>query len=111
MRIGGVPAAVQLHAESHSALNQLRIGYDDQFAHLSPGHLLMLHMIDWALERGLERYEILGREEPWTKQLNAYSHPQVRVMTFAPGARSAAALAMRAAWAARYRLRAAAADR
>jgi CelD/BcsL family acetyltransferase involved in cellulose biosynthesis len=104
MRIGGTPAAVQLHAESHSALNQLRIGYDEQFASVSPGQLLMLHVVDWALQRGLQRYEILGRMEPWNKQWKAYARPQARVMTFAPGARSAAALGMRVGWAARYRL-------
>ncbi|HXD58507.1 MAG TPA: GNAT family N-acetyltransferase [Thermoleophilaceae bacterium] len=105
MRIGGTPAAVQLSAESHAALNQLRIGYDDQFARVSPGQLLMLHMVDWALGRGLERYEILGKEEAWNRQWKAEPRPLLRVMTFPPGARSLAALGVRLGEAAGYRLR------
>lgn len=105
LRIGETPAAVQLHAESHGALNQLRIGYDDQFARVSPGQLLMLHTVDWALQRGLERYEILGKEEAWNRQWKAEPQPLVRVMTFPPGARSLAALGVRLGEAARYRLR------
>jgi CelD/BcsL family acetyltransferase involved in cellulose biosynthesis len=105
LRIGETPAAVQLHAESHGALNQLRIGYDDQFARVSPGQLLMLHTVDWALQRGLERYEILGKEEAWNRQWKAEPRPLLRVMTFPPGARSLAALGVRLGEAARYRLR------
>src|SRR5690242_3110848 len=105
LHIGETPAAVQLHAESHGALNQLRIGYDDQFARVSPGQLLMLHTVDWALERGLERYEILGKEEAWNRQWKAEPRPLLRVMTFPPGARSLAALGVRLGEAARYRLR------
>ncbi|SOC47729.1 Acetyltransferase involved in cellulose biosynthesis, CelD/BcsL family [Blastococcus aggregatus] len=66
LRIDGRPVAVQLAVEAHGRYSLFKIGFDEQFARCSPGNLLMLHTVRWAAERGLETFEFLGTEEPWT---------------------------------------------
>lgn len=66
LRIDGRPAAVQVAVEQHGRFSLSKIGFDEDFARCSPGNLLMLHTVRWAAERGLDSFEFLGAEEPWT---------------------------------------------
>jgi hypothetical protein len=72
MRINGTPAAMNLNVDYKGRAWVLKIGYDDQFAHASPGLLLLAESIADATRRGMERYEFLGRREawidPWTRE-------------------------------------------
>jgi CelD/BcsL family acetyltransferase involved in cellulose biosynthesis len=65
LRIDGEPVAMQIAAEHARALWLLKIGYDEAYAHCSPGMLLMKEAVDMAARRGLTAYEMLGGEERW----------------------------------------------
>jgi CelD/BcsL family acetyltransferase involved in cellulose biosynthesis len=67
MRIGDRPVATQLAAESRGGFWLLKVGYDETYAHCSPGNLLMVETLKYAAERGLTSYEFLGSSEPWTE--------------------------------------------
>lgn len=43
----------------------LKIGFDESFAHCSPGTLLMHETIRYAFDQKLETFELLGTDEPW----------------------------------------------
>lgn len=80
--IGGEPAAVQLAAERGGHFCLLKVGYDEQFGHCSPGQLLQLESIRAAAARGLASYEFLGNPEPWTRVWTRYERPCVAVRAF-----------------------------
>jgi CelD/BcsL family acetyltransferase involved in cellulose biosynthesis len=54
----------------------LKIGYNEQFAHCSPGILLIHESLRQSFEQNLSGYEFLGYDAPWihqwTKQLRDY---------------------------------------
>jgi CelD/BcsL family acetyltransferase involved in cellulose biosynthesis len=66
LRIGDRRVAMQVHAEFAKRLWQIKVGYDDAFARVSPGMLLTLEIIGAAAREGLEGLEFLGSVEPWT---------------------------------------------
>lgn len=67
LRIGDQTAATQFAVESDQRFWLLKIGYDEKFAHCSPGTLLMWETIRHAASLGLESYEFLGSPEPWVR--------------------------------------------
>ncbi len=66
LHIGDEAAAMQLAAECGGGYWLFKIGYDERFAHCSPGNLLMLHAVRHAASAGLRSFELLGAVEPWT---------------------------------------------
>jgi CelD/BcsL family acetyltransferase involved in cellulose biosynthesis len=74
LRIADRAAAMQLAAVRDGAFWLLKMGYDEDYARASPGQLLVLETIRYAAERGLERYEFLGRAEPWTRVWTSDAH-------------------------------------
>jgi hypothetical protein len=66
MRVGEVAAGMQLAVEWQGRWWLLKIGYDPQYSHCSPGNLLLLYTLGEAARRGLESYEFLGSPAPWT---------------------------------------------
>lgn len=66
LRIDGVPAAVQIAAESAGRWWILKIGHGHEHARCSPGLLLLLATVRDAARRGLHAVELLGSVEPWT---------------------------------------------
>jgi CelD/BcsL family acetyltransferase involved in cellulose biosynthesis len=66
LSIGDRAAAMQLAVECSNQFWLLKIGYDEEFAHCSPGNLLLCNSIQYAAEKGLTSYDFLGRVEPWT---------------------------------------------
>jgi CelD/BcsL family acetyltransferase involved in cellulose biosynthesis len=64
--LGGKPAAMQIAVETGGRYWLLKIGYDAAFARCSPGTLLLAHTVQLAARRGLQTYELLGVDEPWT---------------------------------------------
>jgi CelD/BcsL family acetyltransferase involved in cellulose biosynthesis len=98
MRIGGTPAAMQLACARGNAYWTLKIGYDERFARASPGVLLFVETLRWAAQSGLERYELLGHPEEWTRVWGAKTErPTIRVVVIPASWRApvgAAALAM-----------------
>jgi CelD/BcsL family acetyltransferase involved in cellulose biosynthesis len=72
LRINQIPAAMNLNIDYKGQAWVLKVGYDEQFAHASPGLLLLAESISEATRRGMERYEFLGHHEawidPWTRE-------------------------------------------
>ncbi len=94
LRIGGLPAAVQLAVESGGRYWLLKVGYDEQFKRCSPGTLLMLETVRYAAARGLTAFELLGTVEPWTRMWKASERKCVAVRAYptSPGGLAVAAL-------------------
>ncbi|MBI4535175.1 MAG: GNAT family N-acetyltransferase [Ignavibacteriae bacterium] len=67
MRINGKVVSVQLLVENSRRLWILKIGYDEAYAHCSPGILLMNNVIQYAFEKRLEGFEFLGGNEAWIR--------------------------------------------
>lgn len=82
MRVDGRPIAMHIAAELGNRLWLLKIGYDEQAAHCSPGHLLMLEVVKSAAERGLAYVEFLGGSEPWTELWATEQRPCTRIAAF-----------------------------
>jgi hypothetical protein len=82
MRVNGRPVAMQIAAEQNNRLWLLKIGYDEQAAHCSPGNLLMLEVVKSAAERGLAYVEFLGGSEPWTDLWATEQRPCTRISAF-----------------------------
>jgi len=66
--VDDVAVAVQYAIESAKAYWLLNVGYDEEYRYCSPGNLLLGETIDAASRNGLVRYNLLGKEEPWTKR-------------------------------------------
>jgi CelD/BcsL family acetyltransferase involved in cellulose biosynthesis len=66
--IDSKPVAVQYAVEAMKAYWLLNIGYDESVRSCSPGNLLLDASIKDSLNRGLLRYNLLGKEEPWTRR-------------------------------------------
>jgi CelD/BcsL family acetyltransferase involved in cellulose biosynthesis len=69
--INGKPVAEQYAIESGNAYWLLNIGYDENVRSCSPGNLLLEASINHASDKGLIRYNLLGKEEPWTRRWTA----------------------------------------
>ncbi len=93
LHVGGKPAAMQLAVEERGRLSLLKIGYDDSLQACSPGTLLLLESVRYAMHRGLQGVDFLGTEAPWTKAWTERSRPCVAVRAYPAGLRSAALLA------------------
>ena len=83
LRIDGRLVAMQLAVEWSGRYWLYKIGYDEAFAHCSPGTLLMLHALRDAVERGLTGFELMGDAEAWIADLwTREAHECVRVRTY-----------------------------
>jgi CelD/BcsL family acetyltransferase involved in cellulose biosynthesis len=68
LRIGNEDVAVQYAIESANQYWLLNIGYRDEFRECSPGNVLLEETIKYAARNRLSRYNLLGKEEPWTRR-------------------------------------------
>ena len=66
LHLGDKAVAMQLAVECNNQFWLLKIGYDEQFAHCSPGNLLLRDTIKYAAGKGLDSYDFLGKVEDWT---------------------------------------------
>jgi hypothetical protein len=73
LKIDGDDAAVQYAVETANQYWLLNIGYDDRFRECSPGNLLLEETISAAAARGLTRYNLLGKVEPWTNRWSSHT--------------------------------------
>jgi len=104
LRIGQQVAAMQIAVTSGGRFWLLKIGYDHAFSRCSPGVLLMLETIRYAVARGLHSYEFLGSEEPWTKMWTSHVRPCVSVRAYPASLPGMSALAAEVGRLARRRL-------
>lgn len=66
-KVGDQRIAMQIAVEQCQGFWLLKVGYDERFSQTSPGQLLMRATIAHAAQKGLERYEFLGKAESWTE--------------------------------------------
>lgn len=65
LHIGADLAAVRMAIQHGGALWEIKIGYDERWAKVSPGMLLTHECIRLAAESGLRGFEFLGVASPW----------------------------------------------
>lgn len=92
LRIGRKNAAMQLAVECGERFWLLKIGYDEEFGRCSPGTLLMVETIRYAVTRGLRAYELLGCPESWTAIWTRRAHPCASLRVYPTNARGLCAL-------------------
>jgi CelD/BcsL family acetyltransferase involved in cellulose biosynthesis len=68
LRVNGACVAAQYAIESARSYWLLNVGYDEDYRQCSPGNLLLEESIRDAARSGLLRYNLLGKEEPWTRR-------------------------------------------
>jgi CelD/BcsL family acetyltransferase involved in cellulose biosynthesis/glycosyltransferase involved in cell wall biosynthesis len=68
LRIDGEPIAVDLVVVVDDRLWTLKDGFDERYGRLSPGMLLLLHVLSWAVAQGLRHAEFMGRMEDWKNE-------------------------------------------
>jgi CelD/BcsL family acetyltransferase involved in cellulose biosynthesis len=101
MYIDGRSVATQFAVESGGGFWLLKVGYDEAYARSSPGNLLMVETLKYAVQRGLKTYEFLGSAEPWTQVWTSLVRPCVSVFAYPNNLRGAAAFtfdAVRFGW-------------
>jgi CelD/BcsL family acetyltransferase involved in cellulose biosynthesis len=94
LRIDGTAVAMQIAVECHDRFWLFKIGYNEEYAHCSPGNLLMLETLKYATERGLAAYEFLGKAAPWTKAWTSTEHENIRLRVYPYTLRGLVALAI-----------------
>ncbi len=93
LRIGGRPAAMQVGVETNNRFWLMKIGYDEQFAHCSPGNLLVLETIRYAAKSSLKSVAFLGAMEPWKQQWTSEENACVVLRGYPLGWRGATTFA------------------
>lgn len=92
--VGSDLAAAQLAVVSAGRLWTLKLGCDERWSRCAPGIVLTHRSLEWAFERGLEGYELLGDAAPWTRVWTHLVHPHDVVRVYPRSARAAAGLAL-----------------
>lgn len=67
LRANGKTIAARMAVEYGNRLWDLRIGYDETWSRCAPGVLLTQETLRYAVERGLEGFEFLGKAESWER--------------------------------------------
>jgi CelD/BcsL family acetyltransferase involved in cellulose biosynthesis len=93
LRIGGRTAASQLAVEFARRFWLLRHAYDRAFSRCAPDKLLMLETVRFAVQKGLQRYELLGGPQALAGLSTERAHEAVSVRTYTPGFSGLGALA------------------
>ena len=97
LRIAGEAAAAQLAVVTGDRFWLFKIGYSEKFARFSPGVLLMLETIRYAVQAGLKSYEFLGAAEPWIRNWTTLEHSCTSFRAYPFNLRGVTALAIDAA--------------
>jgi CelD/BcsL family acetyltransferase involved in cellulose biosynthesis len=77
LMLDGKAVAVQYGVESANAFWLLNIGFDEQYRDCSPGNLLLEESIKYASQNELIHYNLLGKDEPWTKRWTTTSRDSI----------------------------------
>lgn len=67
--------AMQIGIEYAGRYWVLKIGYEERWAHCSPGMQLTMEAVKYAFSKGLKTYEFLGADEAWVRIWTQLSHP------------------------------------
>jgi CelD/BcsL family acetyltransferase involved in cellulose biosynthesis len=92
LRVDGRPAAFDLCLEANGVVYALKGGFDPELRSYGPGMLLVRETLMHAFERGLDRYEFLGADDPYKLAWTDTAHERVRLVTYPPTLRDGAQL-------------------
>jgi CelD/BcsL family acetyltransferase involved in cellulose biosynthesis len=70
----------------------LKGGFDPELRRFGPGTLLVRETLKHAFDRGLERYEFLGADDPYKLVWTDRVHERIRLLTYPPTLRDGAQL-------------------
>jgi hypothetical protein len=79
MRVDGLAVAMQIATEWQQRFWLLKASYDEALSRCSPGQLLTLHTLGYAVRARLTAYEFMGVMADWTKLWTQQSRDYVRV--------------------------------
>ena len=96
LRLDGHPLAFDFCIEENGVHYLLKTGYDEGWRRHAPGMLLRQAMLVRAFDLGLDRYELLGADEPWKTAWTDKTHELTVLQAFT---RSPPGLVDWAAWA------------
>lgn len=89
LRLDGRAIAFELDILDGGGLHAMKAGFDPEWSRFSPGHLLMLDLIDEAIGQGVRTYEFLGDAEPYKLRWTEEVREMRRLEASPPGARGA----------------------
>ncbi len=72
--VGDTVAAAQIAAVFDDRFWSIKIGYDERFAKFSPGELLLMDLVKYAVDEGLTHFEFCGKEAEWTRRWTSSAH-------------------------------------
>jgi CelD/BcsL family acetyltransferase involved in cellulose biosynthesis len=84
LRARGVRIAAQFALEDATTRYLMKVGYDPAYAHYGPGQLLVRETAADAARRGLQRYDLMGKDTPWKTKWTDLARPHVQVRLYAP---------------------------
>lgn len=83
LRLGGKLAAFEVHVTWGRMAAPLKVAYDPAFAELSVGSVLDAHALEAAFAGGeFERYDLLGKDEPWKMRWTDLVERHLEVFVF-----------------------------
>ena len=82
LRVDGRLLAVDLALVEHGAWYSLKAGYDDAHRAYAPGVVLLHALIELAYDEGLERFELLGDEDPLKNEFATSARQLVELQAF-----------------------------
>jgi CelD/BcsL family acetyltransferase involved in cellulose biosynthesis len=90
LRARGVRIAAQFALEDATTFYLVKVGYDPEYAHFGPGQILVRETAADAARRGLERYDLLGKDTAWKMKWTSLVRAHVEMTIYAPSARGRA---------------------
>ncbi len=93
IHIGDAVAAMQIGVVLNNRFWVLKVGYDPEYQKASPGILLMIETIKYAVARGLQTYELLGTAAEWTRVWTHHERESVSLRVYPANMRGAVAFA------------------
>lgn len=89
VRLDSRPIAFVFALEEEKRLYYVKGGFDPEFRRFGPGIIVTHAMIEYANEKGLQRFEFLGGEDPWKLEWTDDVREVRLFQAFAPTARGA----------------------
>lgn len=68
LRVGGKVAALELGLRANRTFRSLLGSHAREFAHGSPGHLLIGHMVEWARREDMSAYDLMVPADAYKRQ-------------------------------------------
>lgn len=104
LHLGTQPVAMQLAVEYANRLWIIRSSYDQRFTHCAPDQILLRHALAYAVEKNLERIEVIGPVAPWMFSWTKDRRETVTLQIYPHTTRGTMALLQRPVYKLRQRL-------